>query len=91
MVPRWQPHLELPRGKSIQKAVFSKLVYCDDHKRETVIGKLLSDEGYHKLRKHVREHGHTMPAMNRLKLGWTILEIQIESQSSPEADDSLPF
>lgn len=56
---KWRPALELrASAKSKPRRLrFCRLGYCDDHRSAATLETFLSDEGWHKIAKHVRTLG----------------------------------
>lgn len=56
---RWRPVLELRTGPRAgpRRLHLLQLAYCDAHKRESTLESFLSDEGWNKITKTVREAG----------------------------------
>ena len=77
---------------------FSQLVFCDEHKASSSLESFLSDEGFVKISKYMRENGKIAPVQRCTTLTWkmlseaelTQLAPAVEAAKPPE-DDSLPF
>jgi hypothetical protein len=70
--PRWKPVLEL-RSKAratSRRLRFTQLGYCDLHKRTTSLSTFLSDEGFNKIAKTVREAGKERIDQRHTTLAW---------------------
>ncbi len=72
---RWRPALELRarKGSEPRLARFTQLAYCDQHRASLGIETFLSDEGFVKLVKHVREAGLAAPSKQHTTLTWVKL------------------
>ena len=53
---------------------FSQLGYCDEHKSVLNLASFLSDEGFTKITKFLREAGHAAPDRPLTTLGWNELD-----------------
>jgi hypothetical protein len=96
----WTPILELRSRKNgnITCLTFKTLAYCNEHKKTSVLADFLSDEGFVKIVKHMRENGKVAPVQRCTTLTWKMLSETelaqlapaVEAAKPPE-DDSLPF
>ena len=86
--PRWQPALVLHprRGGSTSKATFCRLGYCDEHRQIATVETFLSDEGFVKLAKFMRESGKAPPDRALVELDWLPID-DITKQSLAERQD----
>lgn len=73
--PVWRPILELRshRGAKPERVSFSQLGYCEAHKQTANLAAFLSDEGFTKLTKFLREAGHEPPDRQLTTLGWAAI------------------
>lgn len=71
--PLWRPILELRRSRKDPPArvSFSQLGYCDEHKATSNLATFLSDEGFTKITKFLREAGRESPDRSLTTLGWS--------------------
>lgn len=96
----WIPILELRSRKNgaVTQLTFRTLAYCNEHKKTSVLADFLSDEGFTKIVRHLRENGKDTPVQRCTTLTWKMLSETeqerlapvIEAAKPPE-DDSLPF
>lgn len=95
----WKPVLELRTKKSDPptRLRFKTLGYCTEHKSGLVLSNFLSDEGFVKIAKFMRENGKPSPVQKITSLAFEALtkeEIKtlepLIAQNQP-ADSSLPF
>lgn len=96
----WTPILELRSRKNgaVTCLTFKKLAYCNEHKTTSSLADFLSDEGFTKIVKHMRENGKIAPVQRCTTLTWKNLTEAEQTQLSPivEAakppiDETLPF
>lgn len=69
---RWHPIL-ITRSKKngpITKVVLSQIALCDHHKEVDDLDNFLSDEGFVKLSKFMKEYGKTAPVQRLITLDW---------------------
>ena len=96
--PKWHPVLILRSRKNSSpfRMKFLQLLFCDSHRESYTLNDLLSDEGFTKISKFLKENGKTAPSQRCTILDWTpipIDEIPVltpRDQPSP-SDDDLPF
>jgi hypothetical protein len=69
--PRWRPSLDLRSRKdgSPTRLTFVRLAYCDEDKEKAKLETFLSDEGFSKIARHLRERGKEVP-VQKLTSGW---------------------
>jgi hypothetical protein len=76
---------------------FSQLVFCDEHKATSTLESFLSDEGFVKISKYMRENGKKAPAQRNTTLAWEKLSPELLETltpltiSNPNTDDDLAF
>lgn len=96
--PSWRPALVLRSRKdgNPTKLTFTRLAYCDEDKEKATLLTFLSDEGFSKIARHLRERGKEVPVQKLTTLAWTRLDGSTlsalssdQDQSTP--DDTLPF
>jgi len=93
----WQPVLELRPKKSAappSRLIFEHLGYCEEHKSQTTVDTVLSDEALVKISKFMRESGWEVPDRSMTTLAWDPLgekQLQIlsEHQDHTQSDDSI--
>ncbi len=98
LTPKWRPVLAIGtkrRGKPLEFR-FTRLGYCDAHRDKAVVATVLSDEGFHKVAKHVRELGLGNLDRASATLKWEEIdsreaERMTDTQDSTVTDDTLPF
>jgi hypothetical protein len=102
---QWRALLELRPRKTgaVTRAWFRKFAYCDEHKNQLTLAYFLSDEGFTKLIKGLRENGKCMkssntPVQRHTTLAWEKLTPEegasFEPSPSPMPkleNDELPF
>ena len=96
---RWQPVLELRVRKKDPptKARLVKLGYCDGHKQVMTIDDVLSDEGFTKISKFMRERGKQPPSKRNITLVFEelsdteVMKLIPEIEKAKPDDDWLPF
>jgi hypothetical protein len=96
--PQWRPSLDLRSRKdgSPTRLTFVKLAYCDEDKEKAKLETFLSDEGFSKIARHLRERGKEVPVQKLTTLAWTRLDAtSLAALSSDQdqitPDDTLPF
>jgi len=94
--PAWHPAIVLRSRRSAapRRAVLVHLGYCDGHRGSLTLATFLSDEGFTKLAKHVREAGKPAPDRPLTTLEWVPLgdELTDEDQQFTESpEESLAF
>jgi hypothetical protein len=69
---RWLPVVLLRRSAKSEPASvrFRRLGYCDEHKAASTLPTVLSDEGFARLAKHLRESGLPEPKPQYSELVW---------------------
>jgi len=69
---RWLPVVLLRRSAKGEPASvrFRRLGYCDEHKAKGTLKTVLSDEGFARLAKHLRESGLPEPSPRHSELVW---------------------
>jgi hypothetical protein len=84
------PVLELrPRkNKSGPKLRFKDVSVCDEHRETSTIDTFLSDEGYTKISKQLREAGKTPPARKNITLSWESAGPELLGARVPLVDGS---
>jgi hypothetical protein len=84
--PLWRPILEMRsrRGEAPTEVSFIQLGYCEGHKKTSSLATFLSDEGFTKLNKFLREAGRESPDRSLTTLGWS--SILPAEASALEAD-----
>ena len=89
---RWAPILELRSRKNgaVTCLTFKKLAYCDEHKTTSSLTDFLSDEGFTKIVKHMRENGKVAPVQRNTTLAWKALSENEQQQLSPIVDAAKP-
>ena len=94
----WQPILNL-RSRSngaITTLRFKTIKACDEHKTASTVDSFLSDEGYDKLARYLRDAGKSVPQHRLTTLSWERAPIEAPSPKPPEdsaavsAEDALP-
>lgn len=70
--PKWVPVLELRSGpRAVPRVLkFMRLGYCDEHRGATTLGSLLSEEGFNKIAKILRESGKEKISRDATTLAW---------------------
>jgi hypothetical protein len=68
----WQPILNLKSRSNgaITTLRFKTIRVCDEHKKESTVDSFLSDEGFDKLVRHLRDAGKTIPLHRLTNLSW---------------------
>jgi len=95
----WQPVLEMRSAKKgpVTTVKLTQLVYCDTHKAASTLASFLSDEGFVKIAKFMRENGKKAPAQRNTTLTWSKLSPELLETMSPmtiaqpDPDDDLAF
>ena len=96
---RWRPVLEMRSAKKgpITTVKLSQLVYCEDHKATSTLATFLSNEGFTKIAKFMRENGKKAPAQRNTTLTWEELSPELLETltpltlAEPDPDDDLAF
>lgn len=72
----WQPVIETRwrRGEKPERCALLQLGYCDGHKTTSSLATVLSDEGFTKISKFLREAGRPSPDRSLTTLGWNELD-----------------
>jgi hypothetical protein len=94
----WQPILNLKsRSNGTVTALrFAAIRACDKHKTASTVDSFLSDEGFDKLARHLRDAGKSAPQRRLTTLSWKRAPIETPptaSQESPpvvSAGEALP-
>lgn len=96
---RWQPLLELRSGPRAvpRRLTFLRLGYCDEHRQTLGLGPLLSDEGFAKIARDLREAGREKISRDATTLAWRRLAnydlrrllCSQDRTSSPRGDDEI--
>ncbi len=99
--PRWRPVLVLrsKKDESPSRASLVQLGYCDVHKRTTQLATFLSEEGFTKLNKFLREAYRPPPDKSLTTLDWepisteeaSKLELDQHRTTSEAPDEDLAF
>ncbi len=73
--PLWRPVIELRsrRGGPAERVSFTQLGYCEIHKASSNLATFLSDEGFTKISKFLREAGHDTPDRPLTTLSWAAI------------------
>ena len=97
----WRPMLEFRSRKNSEttNVRFSQLLYCNQHRQSLTIVNFLSDEGFTKMVKFLKENGKPAPVQRYTTLNWEELspnELPICTTTiieglPPGTDDELPF
>ena len=98
-VGAWHPVLELRSRKNgpITRATMMQLLFCDEHKAAKGLTDFLSNEGFVKIAKFLRENGKENPIQRNTTLTWShaapeeIAETVVQVLIEPSPDDDLPF
>ena len=79
----WQPILNLKSRSngSVTPLRFTKIRVCDKHKTASTVDSFLSDEGFDKLARHMRDAGKSVPQHRLTTLAW---------KKDPIKDDAAP-
>ena len=79
----WQPILNLKSRSngSVTTLHFTKIRVCDKHKTASTVDSFLSDEGFDKLARHMRDAGKSVPQHRLTTLSW---------KKDPIKDDAAP-
>lgn len=90
--PSWRPGLDLRSRKdgSPTRLTFARLAYCDEDKEKATLATFLSDEGFSKIARHLRERGKEVPVQKLTALAWTRLDAPALAELSSEQDQSTP-
>lgn len=95
----WQPILNLKSRSNgaITTLRFKTIRVCDEHKTASTVDSFLSDEGYDKLSRNLRDAGKSVPQHRLTTLSWEKDPIEEPSAAPPEdptvvsPEESLPF
>jgi hypothetical protein len=89
---RWRPALELRVRKNDKptKARLTQIAYCDDHKKVLTIDDVLSDEGYKKIAKFLKERGRPVPVKRNITLAFEELTASEAEKLTPVIDKAKP-
>jgi hypothetical protein len=86
----WQPILNLKSRSNgaVTPMRFKKIRVCDEHKAVSTVDSFLSDEGYDKLVRNLRDAGKPIPLRKLTTLDWHRDPIEDPIETPEEA---LPF
>jgi hypothetical protein len=97
--PLWRPVLEMRsrRGEAPTKVSLDQLGYCESHKKSSGLATFLSDEGFTKITKFLREAGRDSPDRSLTTLGWSSLSsteaalLETDQHHTMSPEESLAF
>ena len=95
----WQPILNRPSRSNGARTTlkFMAIRVCDEHKVSSTVNSFLSNEGFDKLSRHLRDAGKSVPQHKLTTLSWKqdpIGEIATAPKDNPpvaSADEARPF
>jgi hypothetical protein len=95
----WQPVFEMRSAKKgpVTTVKLTQLVFCETHKASSNLASFLSDEGFTKIAKFMRENGKKSPAQRNTTLTWLQLSTELLETMSPltitepDPDEDLAF
>ena len=95
----WQPILNLKSRSNgaITTLRFKTIRVCDEHKTASTVDSFLSDEGYDKLSRNLRDSGKSVPQHRLTTLSWEKDPIEEPSTAPHEnsivvsAEETLPL
>ena len=95
----WQPILNLKTRSNgaITPLRFKTIRVCDEHKKDCTVDSFLSNEGFDKLARHLRDAGKPVPQHRLTSLSWERNPIEEpsttpkESQPVVSVEETLPF
>jgi hypothetical protein len=92
------PVLELRRkkGEKPRRVWLREVSACEDHSRTLTLDDFLSDEGFDKLTKHLKQRGLPTPSRRLTTLAWEELPPDqitrpTTASTTPDGDEELPF
>lgn len=91
----WKPILKLRSRSNGPTAIlrFRSISTCEDHRKTSTVDSFLSDEGFDKLTRHLRDAGKSVPIRRLTALDWEPAPLEESAPSSEAAivaDEPLP-
>jgi hypothetical protein len=82
---RWRPALDLRSRKAgpATRLHFTELAVCDGHKEVATVSDFLSDEGFTKIAKFMREMGKKPPIQRNITLAFELLTPEEQAKLNP--------
>jgi hypothetical protein len=97
--PLWRPIIETRsrRGETPTRVSLVQLGYCEEHRKTSGLATFLSDEGFTKLNKFLRETGRESPDRSLTSLGWSPItneeaaELEKDQHHTLSTEEALAF